>query len=131
MPRTTGSSLGVSLVGTIQHANYLVNALAAWRDGLRRNDPSGQMVVIAKSLDDQDVRGVAAYHAQLPPPGQPRDADVAAAPTSSAASAIISGTAQGSQGVGTEQTPVTGGAQGAGGGAAQSTASPAASAASR
>ena len=108
-----------SLAG--QHASYLVNALAAWQDGSRRTDPSGQMPTIAKSLNADDIQAVAAYYAALPAIGVPVDERAAKQSAGSAqrrTRAIVSGptaTAP-SKGVGTEQgSPVTGGSQGIGG----------------
>ena len=104
-----------------QHASYLANALAAWQDGSRRTDPSGQMPTIAKSLNADDIQAVAAYYAALPAIGVPVDARAAKQAPASAqrrVRAIVSGptaTAP-SKGVGTEQgAPVTGGSQGIGG----------------
>lgn len=118
---------------------FLVAALTAWRDGTRRNDPSGQMPQIAKSLVDADVQAVAAFYAQLPPPSVPRDADLARSGAATTTTpAVVSGPRGGGQpgqGVGTEQgAPVTGGGQGPGGGGAtgaNSTGGAPASAASR
>ncbi|WP_051241589.1 c-type cytochrome [Azohydromonas australica] len=107
-----------------QHAAYLQGTLAAWRDGMRRNDPSGQMPLVGKALSDQDAQAVAAYYATLPPPTRPRDVKPATA-VAAAASAVVSGPRgasaaggeQAMQGKGSEQgTPVMGGAQGPGGG---------------
>ena len=120
-----------------QHAGYLAAALAAWRDGTRHNDPSGQMPVIAKSLADADVQAVAAFYAQLSP-APARDADIVPriAANSPAASVVRSGPrgdqAQPPLGVGAQQAPLSGGAQGQGGGdAAAGAAAAPASAASR
>jgi len=44
-----------------QHAQYIVKALQAYRDGTRSH-PS--MVAIARSLSDQDMADLAAYYAQ-------------------------------------------------------------------
>jgi len=44
-----------------QHAEYIVKALKAYRDGTRKH-PS--MVAIASSLSDQDMADLAAYYAQ-------------------------------------------------------------------
>lgn len=44
-----------------QHAQYIVKALQAYRDGAR-NHPS--MVAIARGLSDQDMADLAAYYAQ-------------------------------------------------------------------
>lgn len=108
-----------------QPAAFLASALAAWRDGTRRNDPSGQMPQIAKSLAEADVQAVAAFYAQMPAPAVPRDADVVrsgAAALGGHARTIVSGprgAASAGQGVGTEQgAPITGGGQGPGGGGA-------------
>jgi cytochrome c553 len=105
-----------------QHASYLVNALAAWQDGSRRTDASGQMPLIAKSLGAQDIQAVAAYFAALPVSGGPIDTRAARQAVAGAqprARTIVSGptaVASPPQGVGTEQgAPVTGGSQGIGG----------------
>jgi len=58
-------------------AKYLASAMAEWKSGARRTDPSGQMPRIAKSLSDADVRALAAYYAAQPSP-QPRPASVPA-----------------------------------------------------
>jgi cytochrome c553 len=123
-PQGSGSGAGYPYLAG-QHAGYLAATLTAWRDGSRHNDPTGSMPVIAKSLDDADLQAAAAYYAGLPPPAQRMGA--APAPASSAASAIVSGPrqpasgSQAAQGTGTEQgAPVTGGAQGPGGGGANS-----------
>jgi cytochrome c553 len=52
-----------------QHAGYLADALAAWRDGTRDNDPSGQMPSIARALGDEDAALLADYFAAQPLPG--------------------------------------------------------------
>jgi cytochrome c553 len=122
-PDGRGSGVGYPFLAG-QHALYLTNALAEWRDGSRANDPSGQMPIIAKALADTDAQAVAAYYSQLAPAPMARDAAMtAAAPASGAASAVVSGPrqpasgSQGLQGTGTEQgAPLTGGAQGPGGG---------------
>lgn len=125
-PQGSGSGAGYPYLAG-QHASYLANTLAAWRDGSRNDDPTGTMPVIAKALADADVQAAAAYYSQLPPPGQPMNAMMAAAaPASSAGSAVVSGPRNGSssqaaQGTGSEQgAPVTGGGQGPGGGGANS-----------
>lgn len=43
-----------------QHAQYLENALKAYRDGFRRND---MMNRFAKGLSDEDIKGIAEYYA--------------------------------------------------------------------
>jgi cytochrome c553 len=58
-------------------APYLAAALAAYRDGSRRSDPTGQMPQIAKLLDEADAQALAAYYARQPPPAVPLDAAVA------------------------------------------------------
>jgi cytochrome c553 len=54
-----------------QHASYLRNALAEWKNGARRTDPSGQMPRIASALSDAEVGALAAYFAALPAPAPP------------------------------------------------------------
>lgn len=107
-----------------QHAQYLANAMAAWKSGERHNDPSGQMPAIAKALDDAQVQSLVAYFSALPPP-QPRNAQAAmpspvAAQRAAVKSGPVSATAP-TQGVGTDQgASTTGGSQSQGvGGAAQ------------
>jgi cytochrome c553 len=105
-----------------QDGQYLVNALAEWKDGSRHNDPSGQMPAIAKALTDAESRQLAAYFAALPPP-LPRNAQQVAARSGKHGRAGQSGPAGATaqlRGSGTEQgAPLTGGAQGPGvGGAA-------------
>jgi cytochrome c553 len=51
-----------------QHEAYLAAALAAWKDGTRHNDPSGQMPAIAKALTDEEARSLSAYFAGQAPP---------------------------------------------------------------
>jgi cytochrome c553 len=50
-----------------QNATYLANALAAWKDGSRHNDASGQMPAIAKALTEAQAQAAIAYYASLPP----------------------------------------------------------------
>jgi cytochrome c553 len=103
-----------------QHEQYLANALAAWRDGSRHNDPSGQMPAIAKILTDADTKTLVSYFASLPPPA-PRNAQAAVAMNTSRP-AIQSGpvsATQPVQGSGTQQgAALTGGSQGTGSGGA-------------
>jgi cytochrome c553 len=103
-----------------QHAQYLSSALAAWKDGTRRNDPSGQMPAIAKALADADTRTLVAYFASLPAPRNAQAVAVATA-ASGARPAVQSGPVAATQpleGSGTEQgSALTGGSQGGGGAA--------------
>jgi cytochrome c553 len=92
-------------------AKYLASAMAEWKSGARRTDPSGQMPRIAKSLSVADVQALAAYYAAQPSP-QPR-------PATAPAKASSKGAQQGG-GSETQQRPgVTGneesGSQGPGG----------------
>lgn len=106
-----------------QNAAYLASALAEWKSGARRNDPSGQMPAIAKALTDADVKTLVAYFSALPPPapGNAQASMVASAPGRSRAdvqSGPVAPTAP-HQGVGVEQgAPLTGGSQGQGSGGA-------------
>jgi cytochrome c553 len=51
-----------------QHAGYIGAAMAEWKNGNRKNDPSKQMPMIAQRLSDADVAAVAAYYSSLPAP---------------------------------------------------------------
>lgn len=107
-----------SLAG--QHATYLRNALAEWKDGSRRTDASGQMQRIAGLLTPADTDAVVAYFAALPASPTMRGPMVATA-LRGARATIVSGptgarSAGSVQGVGSEQgAPLTGGTQGVGG----------------
>lgn len=112
-----------------QHATYLVATLGQWRDGSRANDPSGQMTLIGKSLEDADIQAVANYYAAQPPRSTPIDAETMRLARPQGAQPITSGpdpqVAQAAKpaaaGTGTEQgSPQTGGSQGPGGGGATS-----------
>jgi cytochrome c553 len=98
-----------------QPAGYLDDSLAAWRNGTRHNDPSGEMPRIAKALGPADAQALAAWYAGLPmpPPANRRPAAFtsALAPVTSGPVAAASGV----QGSGTEQGALTGGAVGPGG----------------
>jgi len=102
-----------------QHASYLASALAEWKSGARRTDPSGQMPRIAQALSDAETNAVVAYYAALPAPQRASTPIAANAPR--AQQTIVSGpttAGQGApaQGVGTEQgAPTSGGTQGVGG----------------
>ena len=101
-----------------QHPSSLTSFLAAWADGSRNTDASGQMPRIAKALRESDVRAVAAYYAARPPAAAPLDAPRAAAPAGPASAAAVTSAPRpaggpGQQGVGSEQgAPLTGGTQG-------------------
>jgi cytochrome c553 len=104
-----------------QHASYLTSALAEWKSGARRTDPSGQMPRIAKLLSDAEASAVVAYYAALPPPAPQSIADASGARANTPARATIvsgptrAGQAGTTQGVGTEQgAPLSGGTQGVG-----------------
>jgi len=106
-----------------QHAAYLTAAMAEWKSGARKTDPSGQMPTIAARLGDQDVAALAAFYAAQTAQAPALRTNVAAgsaARPAVAARADASGpraTATAPQGVGTEQgAPLTGGNQGQGGG---------------
>ena len=106
-----------------QHASYLTAAMAEWKSGARKTDPSGQMTTIAARLGDRDVAALSAYFAAQAPQAPALRTNVAAG--SSARPAVAAGpdapgprmSASAPQGVGTEQgAPLTGGNQGQGGG---------------
>lgn len=113
-----------SLAG--QHASYLTAAMAEWKAGNRKTDPSGQMPLIAQRLGDQDVASLAAYYAsQRTTPASTQDGNVAAGtPARPAVAAAAGGSGPSAAGAGaavsgsgTEQgAPLTGGNQGPGGG---------------
>jgi len=110
-----------------QPAGYLEDALAAWRDGTRRNDPSGEMPRIAKALGPADSQALSAWYAALPMPApagrKPQAFASSLPPVTSGPVAAASSTAQGT---GTEQGALTGGGIGPGGaGATQQPAQPA------
>jgi cytochrome c553 len=106
-----------------QHASYLETALAEWKSGARKTDPSGQMPRIAQALSDTEASAVVAYYAALPAPPLPRASAAATANANAqrGGQAVVSGpTSAGApaaaQGVGTEQgAPLSGGTQGVGG----------------
>ena len=50
-----------------QHAEYLVNALKAYRDGRRQGTYASIMREVAKQLSDGDIELLAAYIESLPP----------------------------------------------------------------
>ncbi len=50
-----------------QHAGYISDQLKAWRDGKRANDPQDLMGSIARRMNDDDIRAVAAWYARLTP----------------------------------------------------------------
>jgi cytochrome c553 len=104
-----------------QHAQYLANAIAEWKDGSRHNDPSGQMPLIAKALNDAESKQIASYFAALPAPA-PRNAQAAAVAVNTSRPAVQSGPVSATapnQGNGTQQgAALTGGAQGQGAGGA-------------
>ncbi|TFW31518.1 c-type cytochrome [Massilia horti] len=59
-----------------QHASYLTAAMAAWKNGTRKTDPSGQMPHIAMALSDADIQALSAFFSARPPPPQPAAKDI-------------------------------------------------------
>lgn len=115
-----GSGLGSRIPPLAgQPSGYLEDSLAAWREGRRHNDESGQMPRIARALRPVEVSALAAWYAALP---LPRPATQPAPRFQTAMEAVTSGPvgpAPTSQGVGSEQgAPLTGGGIGPGGGGA-------------
>jgi cytochrome c553 len=108
-----------------QHANYLTAAMAAWKNGARKTDSSGQMPHIAQALADADVAALSAYFSAQPaPPSAAKWVNIPAGSSQRPAVAAAAD-APGPRGAGgsttratgTEQgAPTTGGSQGAGGG---------------
>lgn len=97
---------------------YLEAALMEWKSGSRKTDPSQQMVQIAKSLSEADIKALAAYYARQPAPqlaerggSGAQSGRSASAPTKPGAGAAP---AAGVGATGGEAT--TGGSQGPGGG---------------
>lgn len=65
----TGSGLPPSipyLAG--QYETYAELQFRLWKDGVRKNDPLDVMADIARRMNDEDIKAVTAYFAQLPPP---------------------------------------------------------------
>ena len=57
-----------------QSAAYITNALQAWKDGTRHDDPLGLMRTVATRLDEGQVTAISAYYASLPAlPAGPRE----------------------------------------------------------
>lgn len=103
-----------------QHSAYLNAALGEWKSGARNTDPSQQMSMIAKRLNDNDIAALSAYYSvQTAPVPASQRINV---PTGSVMRPATPGsTTQGGStpvtGTGTEQGAVTsGGSQGPGGG---------------
>ncbi|MDB5761117.1 MAG: hypothetical protein JWQ21_112 [Herminiimonas sp.] len=113
-----------------QHSAYLVAALDEWKSGARNTDPSQQMVMIAKRLNDADIAAVAGYYAAQPAPDTKRINVPLGSATRPVRPGASSGAQSGSgsqpaQGIGIEQgAPTTGGSQGPGGGGAASGSGP-------
>lgn len=64
---TNGLGVGASFPGIAgQSSAYIENELTAWKSGERKNDPMGLMANVAKKLDDNQIKAVAAYYASLP-----------------------------------------------------------------
>jgi cytochrome c553 len=108
-----------------QHANYLTAAMAAWKNGARKTDSSGQMTHIAVALADADVAALSAYFGAQPAP--PSAAKWVNIPVGSSQRPVVAAAADapGPRGTGgatvratgTEQgAATTGGSQGPGGG---------------
>jgi cytochrome c553 len=51
-----------------QVTNYLKAALAEWKSGARKTDPTGQMPHVAQKLSETDMRALAQYFGALPAP---------------------------------------------------------------
>lgn len=110
-----GGGLGDSIPPLAgQPAGYLEDALAAWREGRRNNDASGQMPRIAKALGPLDARALAAWYGALPaPPAASRRGAAFASTLKPVTSGPVA--AAPVQGTGTEQGAQTGGGVGPGG----------------
>ncbi|MBE1160170.1 c-type cytochrome [Dyella acidiphila] len=57
-----------------QSATYISNALQAWKQGARHNDPLQLMQHVATSLSDADIAAISAWYAAQPatPPKEPQ-----------------------------------------------------------
>jgi cytochrome c553 len=104
-----------------QNSNFLVAALNEWKNGARRTDPSGQMEMIGRLLNTNDIAALAVYYSQQTPPPPAGAATVTPPSRAPAGQGGIArptgpgGTAQ--TGTGAEQgAGITGGQQGPGGG---------------
>ena len=108
-----------------QHANYLTAVMAAWKNGARKTDSSGQMTHISQALADADVAALSAYFSVQPAP--PSAAKWVNIPVGSSQRPAVAAAADapGPRGTGgstvrttgTEQgAATTGGSQGPGGG---------------
>jgi cytochrome c553 len=111
-----------------QPAGYLTAALGEWKNGTRKTDPSMQMNIIAKRLNDSDIAALAAYYSALTPPGpESRRTNM---PAGSAARPVPKGQPPSAAppdqpNAGVEQgQPTTGGNQGPGGGGGTGATSP-------
>lgn len=62
-----------------QYEAYLTSQLTAWKMGRRGGDPLDVMAVIARRLDERDIRAVAAYYGRLAVPGRVETAGATAA----------------------------------------------------
>lgn len=102
-----------------QHGAYLISSMQAWKSGERDTDPSGQMPMIARQLDDNDSAALAAYFsAQAAPVPAAKRVNIPAGsrmrPAQEGAPSLA--TPRKSEGAGVEQgAPTTGGNQGPGG----------------
>lgn len=50
-----------------QHAEYIESQLIAWKSNIRNNDPNQLMGVVAKRMNQHQIKAVSAYFASLPP----------------------------------------------------------------
>ena len=108
-----------------QSASYLSTALAEWKSGARKTDPSTQMNIITKRLSDSDIAALAAFYAAQPAPVPETQRIAVPARPGSTGATSTTGRATPSQGIGTEQgQPTSGGSQGPGGGGAASGSGP-------
>jgi cytochrome c553 len=107
-----------------QHAGYLNTALAEWKSGARDTDPSRQMSMIAKRLNQNDIAALSAYYAAQPAPlpeTQRSNVPMGSAARPASPGATTQGGSTPSSGVSTEQgEPTSGGSIGPGGGGAAS-----------
>ncbi|HEY8878762.1 MAG TPA: c-type cytochrome [Roseateles sp.] len=112
-----GGGLGDSIPPLAgQPAGYLEDSLAAWREGRRNNDPSGQMPRIAQALGPADAQALAAWFGALPAPAAANRRPPAFASSLPAVNSGPVAAANPPQGTGTEQgAPLTGGGIGPGG----------------
>jgi cytochrome c553 len=96
---------------------YLEGALAEWKEGTRKTDPSLQMTQIGKNLSTADIKALAAYFSTQPTPPAATVVQKPAAAKAPSAKTRAGTATQPRQGGGVGGSDPTSGAQGPGGAA--------------